>query len=43
MEAYFILKKWDDSSIEIFIKEHHEYAMEAFLNARNHAELADID
>jgi hypothetical protein len=38
----FEIRLWDDELIEQFIKENYPFALQAFLNARNHAEAADI-
>jgi len=38
----FEIKIWTDESIEVFVKEHYHFALDAILNARNHAEAADI-
>jgi hypothetical protein len=33
---------WTDESIEIFLRTNYVFALDAFLNSRNHAEAADI-
>jgi mannosyltransferase OCH1-like enzyme len=33
---------WDDDSLAKFIKRNYNFALDAFLNARNHAEASDI-
>lgn len=38
----FEIKIWNDELIASFILEQHEFAYQAFVNARNHAEAADI-
>nr|WP_315402764.1 glycosyltransferase [uncultured Sphingobacterium sp.] len=38
----FKIVYWDDDSLAKFIKDKYEFALDAFLNARNHAEAADI-
>jgi len=38
----FDIKTWDDNTLEEFIKDAYQYALPAFLNARNYAEAADI-
>ncbi|WP_316828767.1 glycosyltransferase [Pedobacter miscanthi] len=38
----FEIRVWTDESITEFISEYHPFALAAFLNARNHAEAADI-
>lgn len=41
-EEGFQLWKWDDDTLEEFLKNRYQYALPAFLNARNYAEAADI-
>ncbi|MGO1594996.1 MAG: glycosyltransferase [Sphingobacterium sp.] len=41
-EYGFEIKVWNDDSIEEFILNSHPFAMEAVVNARNHAEASDI-
>lgn len=38
----FEIKIWNDDTINIFIRENYPFALDAVLNARNHAEAADI-
>ena len=38
----FVTHIWDDQRLEEFIGKEYPFALEAFLNARNHAEAADI-
>jgi len=43
LEKYgFSIIVWDDLLIEDFIRNHHPFALDTFLNARNYAEAADI-
>lgn len=42
LEYGFEIKIWNDTTIEEFLSEVHPFAREAFVNARNHAEAADI-
>lgn len=41
-EYGFEIKVWNDDSIERFILSSHPFALEALVNARNHAEASDI-
>src|SRR5690554_2450680 len=38
----FEIKIWNDELIDNFIEDHYLFALDAVLNARNHAEAADI-
>jgi len=38
----FKIKIWDDASIEKFLLKKYAFSLPAFINARNHAEAADI-
>lgn len=38
----FKIIMWNDSTLVTFLKTHHDFAFEAFMNSRNHAEAADI-
>ena len=43
LEEYgFEIKIWTDASLAAFIRKNYRFALAAFLNARNHAEAADI-
>ncbi|SDF51957.1 glycosyltransferase family 32 protein [Chitinophaga filiformis] len=38
----FEIRTWNDDTLEEFIDTHYSWALQAFRNARNHAEAADI-
>jgi hypothetical protein len=42
MGKKFTIRIWDDALLEEFIAREYPFALDAFLNARNHAEAADI-
>lgn len=41
-EEGFQIWKWDDDTLEEFLRDQYQYALPSFLNARNYAEAADI-
>ena len=42
LEYQFEVRIWNDTTLVEFISKEHPFALEAFVNARNHAEAADI-
>jgi mannosyltransferase OCH1-like enzyme len=41
-EEGFEIRIWNDESLALFIGENYAFALDAFINARNHAEASDI-